>query len=106
VASEHSLCFGVYRNASKEAVLEQIGFARVVGDGVSFSSIMDVIIEGQYRRHGLGTMLMEEIIGHPDVKGTACILGTQFAFNPGATRRFYKKFGFNFCDGVMVRDPQ
>lgn len=105
VASEKSLCFGLYRHIGFDPVeLDIIGFARVVGDGVTFSSIMDLVIEEQYRKQGLGTKFMWDILEHPEVKCTYCILGTELAELPEAAARFFKKFGFQPCSGVMARD--
>jgi GNAT superfamily N-acetyltransferase len=106
ISSDKSLCFGLYRKIGFDPVeLDMIGFARVVGDGVSFSSIMDLVIEEQYRKQGLGIKLMQDILEHPEVKGTCCIVGTELAELPEAAARFFKKFGFHPCSGVIARDP-
>jgi ribosomal protein S18 acetylase RimI-like enzyme len=105
ISSDKSLCFGLYRHVGEPVQLDMIGFARVVGDGITFSSIMDLVIDEQYRKQGLGTRLMQDILEHPEVKGTCCILGTELAVLPESAAKFYKKFGFNPCSGVMVREP-
>ena len=103
IAFEACTCFGIYRSIGDE--LDQIGFARVISDCCTFSSIMDVVIEEQYRKQGLGTALLTEVCASPQVKDTICIIGTSGAVLPASAARFYKKFGFHGADGVMTRDP-
>lgn len=55
----NSLCFGVF------AGREQIGFARVVTDGVTFGYLCDVYIIDEYQKQGLGFWLMECCQSHP-----------------------------------------
>lgn len=55
----NSLCFGLF------AGTEQIGFARVVTDGVTFGYLCDVYIIGEYQKQGLGRWLMECCQSHP-----------------------------------------
>ncbi len=80
---ERSLCFGLYEND------QQVGFARVVTDGCTFSWIGDVVIAAEYRGRGLGTWLMECLIAHPEVAPTMQLLATRDAHG------LYEKFGFN-----------
>lgn len=99
-----SLVFGVYHDdvmdAGEIAVCgEQVGFGRVVTDGATFSSVMDIIIDEPYRNRGLGTRLMEAMLAHPDVCETVCIISTRDA------SLWYDKFGFEPCPIVMKRDP-
>jgi GNAT superfamily N-acetyltransferase len=54
-----SHCFGVYHGASGE----QIGFARVVTDGVTFAWIADVFVLDGHRGRGLGQFLMRCVTG-------------------------------------------
>jgi GNAT superfamily N-acetyltransferase len=60
---DHSLCFGVY------AGTEQVGFARVVTDYVTFAWLCDVFIVESHRGRGLGKWLVETIVAHPDLDG-------------------------------------
>jgi ribosomal protein S18 acetylase RimI-like enzyme len=82
-----SLCFSLHRTVDPRRHT-QIGFARVVSDGQTFSSLMDVFIESGYRNRGLGSMLVRHVLDHPAVKGTVCILATRDKQN------WYRKFGF------------
>lgn len=104
-----SLCLGVYEDEildGGEIVTSgrQVGFARVVGDGVLFSSLMDVIVQEDRRGRGLGRMLLAEVVGHPDVAQTLCILQTRSA------AQLYVDHGFSIRAAVpgdgflMVRE--
>ena len=79
-----SLCFGLYDGRT------QIGFARVITDRATFAYIADVFVLEPYRGRGLGTWLMECIMGHPDLQGLRrwCLL-TRDAHG------LYRKFGFS-----------
>lgn len=80
----NSLCFGVFNNSD-----EQVGFARVVTDYAIFAWLMDVFILETYQGHGLGKLLMKEIMAHPELQTlTRWGLGTKDAHT------LYEKFGF------------
>lgn len=81
---ERSLCFGAFHRVSGQ----QIGFARVVTDGVTFSWICDVFVHPDYRRRGIGKRLVSEIVAHPEVKRTNAFLGTKDAHS------LYQRFDF------------
>lgn len=92
-----SLCF-VALSADTKA---PIGFARVVTDGIRFSSLTELVVHHHARKLGVGTALMESVLSHERVKKTTCVLGTLTA---GA---FYEKFSFGPVRGyMMVRGPQ
>jgi GNAT superfamily N-acetyltransferase len=80
----NSLCFGLYEKQGGR----QVGFARVVTDGATFSWLCDVVIDGSRRGMGLGKFLMSFVVAHPQVGGTVCLLGTRDAHG------LYEKFGF------------
>jgi GNAT superfamily N-acetyltransferase len=80
----NSLCFGVYERGSHR----QVGFARVVTDGATFSWVCDVIIDEGHRKKGLGKLLMASVIGDARLQGTMFLLGTRDAHG------LYEKFGF------------
>lgn len=46
---------------------EQVGFARIVTDGVMLAYLMDVFIDRRHRGKGLGTWLAQEVLTHPDL---------------------------------------
>jgi len=60
---ENSLCFGVYDGA------QQVGFARVVTDSVTFGWLCDVFILPTHQGRGLGKWLVECVTAHPDLQG-------------------------------------
>ena len=80
-----SLCFGAYVVDTKQ----QVGFARVVTDGATFSWLCDVFVDSEHRSRGLGKRLVAEIIEHPKVKVGSVFLGTKDAHG------LYEKFGFS-----------
>ncbi|MBP1649603.1 MAG: family N-acetyltransferase [Bacteroidetes bacterium] len=79
-----SLCFGLYDGRA------QVGFARVITDRATFAYMADVYVLEPYRGQGLGTWLVECIMGHPDLQGLRrwCLL-TRDAHG------LYRKFGFS-----------
>jgi N-acetylglutamate synthase-like GNAT family acetyltransferase len=58
-----SVCVGAYRGT------EQVGFARVVTDGVTFAWLCDVFVAESERGSGIGTRLVEAILADPRVAG-------------------------------------
>ena len=108
-----SLCFGVYERIDALGVyagdtftetipssIRQLGFARVLTDGVSVSFLSDVLIDKLRRGEGLGTRLMECVLGHKDVKACHVLLGTKTAW------LFYERLGFTAVDQpMMIRAP-
>jgi N-acetylglutamate synthase-like GNAT family acetyltransferase len=80
---EHSLCFSLFDGN------EQIGFARVITDGATFSYLCDVYMDENYRGKKLGTWLLPCILEHPDVAGVR-----RFCLVTKDAHEFYKQFGF------------
>jgi GNAT superfamily N-acetyltransferase len=78
----NSMIFSLFRNG------EQIGFARVVTDKTVFALIADVVIAPQYRRHGLGTWLMQCVAEHPLIRRCLKLLRTRDAHG------LYERLGF------------
>jgi N-acetylglutamate synthase-like GNAT family acetyltransferase len=80
----------------------QIGFARVLTDGVTYAAILDVVIAPAVRGRGLGKWLMECITNHFALAGLKQILWTKDA------EGFYQQYGFRFPDGVkfMMKPPR
>lgn len=80
----NSLCFGAYRKEGP-----QIGFARVVTDGLVFAWLMDVFVSPEFRGKGVGRQLVRTVLSHPileQVKGIG--LRTEDAHG------LYRSFGF------------
>ncbi len=82
-AIEHSLCFGIYKDA------KQLGFARVISDFSTVAYLGDVYILEQYRGIGLSKWLVKTIMEHPDLQGLRrWILLTRDA------HELYRRFGW------------
>ncbi len=80
---KHSLCFGVYWDG------RQIGFARAVTDFVRYAHLLDVFVLQGFRGRGIGRLLMENILAHPELQTIVrYTLGTQDAHG------LYAQFGF------------
>jgi GNAT superfamily N-acetyltransferase len=80
---DHSLCFGAYQNN------RQIGFARVVTDYVRYAHLLDVFVLPEFRGRGVGKLLMENILAHPELRTIVrYTLGTQDAHG------LYAQYGF------------
>jgi GNAT superfamily N-acetyltransferase len=83
-AINNSLCFGLYWRT------EQIGFARVVSDFATFAYLGDVFVVSEFRGRGLGKLLMETIVAHPQLQGLRrWLLATKDAHG------LYEKYGFD-----------
>ena len=83
---EHSLCFGVYDGSGA-----QVSFARVISDFATYAYVADVFVLESHRGSGLGKLLMESIVKHPELQGLrrwnlttrdAHTLYGQFGFTP------------------------
>lgn len=86
---ETSLCFGVYH------ATEQVGFARVVTDYATVAWLCDVFIDESYRGRGLGKLLMQAIMSHPDLQTVR-----RWTLNTRDAHELYRKFGF-----TELKDP-
>lgn len=85
-----SLCFGVYHYNN------QIGFARVITDYVSFGYLADVFIIEEYRKRGLSKWLIKSIMNHSKLKDLKTwMLATKDAHG------LYSQFGFE-----PMKEPQ
>jgi len=60
---ENSLCFGPYCSG------EQVGFARVISDYATYAYVGDLFVVEACRGQGLGKLLMECIMQHPQLQG-------------------------------------
>jgi GNAT superfamily N-acetyltransferase len=71
----------------------QAGFARIVGDGVSFAWIADVFVLPEHRGKGLGAWLMETVLAHPFLaEARQILLATEDAHG------LYERFGFEVAE--------
>ncbi|MBU3209745.1 GNAT family N-acetyltransferase [Clostridium algidicarnis] len=76
-----------------------IGLIRVVGDGITIIYIQDILVLDSYKRKGIGTKLLKDILDKYS-KVRQKVLLTDDAEE---TRGFYESNGFVSCDkGVTV----
>ncbi len=79
-----SLNFGLYHNE------QQIGFARVITDGIIMAYIMDVFVSPEFQGQGTGTWFMSSLLKFEAFRDVRkWILVTKDA------EEFYRRFGFN-----------
>jgi GNAT superfamily N-acetyltransferase len=82
-----ALCFSLYDGEA------QVGFARVVTDRATFAYLADVFVLETHRGRGLGKLLMETIVAHPELQGLRrWVLATRDAHG------LYLKYGFTSLD--------
>ncbi len=83
---ENSLCFGVFSELN-----EQVAFARMVTDYATTAYLADVFVVEDFRGHGIGKWLLQQILEHPELQGLRRItlakrdahsLYQQFGFTP------------------------
>ena len=77
-----SLCLGAYWRGA------QVGFGRAVTDGATIAWICDVVIEEAHRGTGLGKVLVEAVVNHPEIADLRQILATRDAHT------LYERFGY------------
>jgi GNAT superfamily N-acetyltransferase len=77
---------------------QQIGFARVVSDEVTFAWICDLIIDPACRGDGLGKWFMECIMEHRAVAGTS-----QQLLRTSDAHELYAKYGFVISECMTRR---
>jgi len=58
---EHSICFGAYKDG------KQVAFTRVVTDRATFAFLADVFVIESERGSGLGKLLVEAALSHPEL---------------------------------------
>lgn len=82
-AIENSICVGVYEGP------RQLGFARTVTDLATYAYLTDVIVAEPARGRGIGSWMVEAILGHPDLGGLRRI-----ALFTRDAKGLYERFGF------------
>jgi GNAT superfamily N-acetyltransferase len=80
---EHSFPFGLYHET------QQIGFARVITDFVTYAYIADVFVLEAYRSQGLGQWLIKTMLNHPDLQDVR-----RWSLITHDAHDLYRKFGF------------
>ena len=61
-AIDYSLSVGLYAPDGSQA-----GYARLVTDWATFAWLCDVFVDAAHRGQGLGSFLVAQAVGHPDV---------------------------------------
>ena len=61
-AVNSALVLGVFFNN------EQIGYARAISDKTRFAYILDVYVDERFRRKGIGQLMINSILAHPELK--------------------------------------
>ena len=83
-AIEHSLSVGLYAPDGTQA-----GYVRLVTDRATFAWLCDVFVDPAHRGRGLGSFLVAQAVGHPDVANVRQVLMAE----PGRT--IYRRFGYD-----------
>lgn len=68
-----------------------VGYAAVVGNGVTDAYIQDVMVHPDCQRQGVGTQLMERVLARLKGEGVYMV---SVIYGEEALRPFYEKFGF------------
>lgn len=77
---------------------QQVGFARIVSDWVTFAWIADVVVDPSERGRGLGRRLMRFVMDHPSVSGT-----TQQLLRTHDAHGLYERYGFEVAECMARR---
>ncbi len=71
----------------------QIGFLRVVSDKVRFAYFMDVVVDEDYRRQGIGQQMVNFALSHPELKDVY-----QWLLRTADAHGVYEKCGFKLLE--------
>jgi GNAT superfamily N-acetyltransferase len=82
-AIPNSVCVGIYDGK------RQLAFARAITDLTTYAYLSDVIVHEDARGQGLGSWMIEAILGHPDLQRLRRI-----ALFTRDARELYERFGF------------
>ena len=94
-AAKASLNFGAYIDG------EQVGYARVVTDFVTFGWLCDMVVDEKHKGKGIGKALMAEVIAHPQLRDLK-----RMTLKTKDAHEFYEQFGFKREQGTtdsMIR---
>jgi ribosomal protein S18 acetylase RimI-like enzyme len=83
----------------------QIGYARVISDRTRFAYILDVIVDENYRKQGIGQAMVNYILAHQSLKAVY-----QWLLITKDAQEVYKKVGFKVTerknDWMEIRKPR
>ncbi len=89
-ASNSFLVIGCYLES------EQVGYLRVISDTVRFAYILDVYVDAEHRREGIGKALVKFALDHPDLQDVP-----QWALRTRDAHEVYKSVGFGPIDRIQ-----
>ncbi|WP_036945131.1 GNAT family N-acetyltransferase [Pseudanabaena sp. PCC 6802] len=92
--SNSDFIFGICEERDRQLV----AFARVLSDRVYRALIFDVIVAEDYRGKGLGLLLIEQIVSHPELSQVECIQ----LFCLPEMLPFYQKMGFDLAEQILL----
>ena len=89
----NSLCGAVFLEG------KQVAFARVVTDRAVFAYFSDVIVWPEHRGKGIGPMLVQAFLDHPELAGVG-----HWSLTTSDAHGLYERFGFRAStDGRYMR---
>lgn len=86
-----------------------VGMGRLVGDGAFIWYIMNLVIQPQYQRNGIGTEIMKRLLSYISKESLPETNVTIGLFSAKGKEPYYEKFGFktrpdeNFGAGMQLR---
>lgn len=86
-AIENSVSLGLYAPDGTQA-----GYSRLVTDRATFAWLCDVFVDSEHRGRGLGSFLVDQTVGHPEVTAIRQVLMA----DPG--RSLYRRHGYGPLD--------
>ena len=99
-AKNSALVIGVFTNDGL-----QVGYSRVISDKTRFAYILDVYIDEQYRKKGIGQNMIRYILNHPDLKDVY-----QWLLITKDAHGVYSKVGFKGLESpekwMEIRNPR
>jgi len=67
----------------------QIGYLRVISDKTKFAYVLDVIVDEDRRKQGIGQAMLKYMLAHPDLKSVG-----KWALLTSTAHGVYRKLGF------------
>lgn len=93
---DHSINFGIFDFKTDR----QIAYARVITDYATLYYVSDVVVDAEFRRQGIGTLLMKTIVQYPELQDLRGMLITRNAQN------LYRKVGFENYEATFMHKIQ
>ena len=77
-----------------------VGMGRIIGDGGCFYQVVDIAVDPDYQRQGIGFQVMARLM--EDLRKSASITAYVSLIADGEASRLYQKFGFEFTAPASV----